>query len=112
MNTNTKTEHLRRTKILATLGPATDDDKVFTNMLKHGLDVVRVNFSHGIEQDHIDRIERVRRLSREYGRTVGILVDLQGPKIRIGKFSEGKVTLKEAEEFVLDSSLSPDDTGQ
>jgi pyruvate kinase len=105
MNTNTKTEHLRRTKILATLGPATDKDKVFNKMLKHGLDVVRVNFSHGVEKDHVDRIERVRRLSREFGRTVGILVDLQGPKIRIGKFSEGKITLNETDEFVLDSSL-------
>jgi pyruvate kinase len=105
MNTNTKTEHLRRTKILATLGPATDEDKVFNKMLKHGLDVVRVNFSHGVEKDHVDRIERVRRLSREFGRTVGILVDLQGPKIRIGKFSERKITLNETDEFVLDSSL-------
>jgi pyruvate kinase len=105
MNTKTKVDHLRRTKILATLGPATDDEKVFTKMLKHGLDVVRVNFSHGNEQDHLDRIEQVRRLSRESGRTVGILVDLQGPKIRIGKFSDGKIKLVESDEFELDSSL-------
>ncbi|MBT5031449.1 MAG: pyruvate kinase [Proteobacteria bacterium] len=108
MNVNLQAGDLRRTKIVATLGPATDDDDVFRKMLKHGLDVVRVNFSHGSAQDHLDRIERVRRLSRETGQYVGILVDLQGPKIRIGKFKEGKVTLREADEFVLDAGLGID----
>ena len=108
MNTKFQTKNLRRTKIVATLGPATDDDDVFRRMLEHGLDVVRVNFSHGSAQDHLDRIERVRRLSRETGQYVGILVDLQGPKIRIGKFKEGKITLHEADEFVLDAALGID----
>ena len=100
-----QTKDLRRTKIVATLGPATDNDDVFREMLKHGLDVVRVNFSHGSAQEHLDRIERVRRLSWEAGQYVGILVDLPGPKIRIGKFKKGKITLSEGDEFVLDAAL-------
>lgn len=101
---------LRRTKIVATLGPATDDPLVIERMLKAGLDVVRVNFSHGAAGDHVRRVETVRRLARELGREVGVLADLQGPKIRTDRFSEGKVTLEEGGRFVLDTD-HPADAG-
>ena len=86
---------LRRTKILATLGPATDKPGVLEALFEAGIDVVRLNFSHGSAQDHIDRANRVRELSKKTGRRVGILADLQGPKIRIERFKENKVWLEE-----------------
>ncbi len=93
---------LRRTKIVATLGPASSDPKVLDRMIEAGVDVVRLNFSHGSAEEHIQNAELVRALAKTRGRAVGVLVDLQGPKIRIGKFREGKVTLKEGEHFILD----------
>jgi pyruvate kinase len=95
----------RRTKILATLGPATDDRAVLEKVLRAGVDVVRLNFSHGVAQDHIRRANLVREISAELGREIGILSDLQGPKIRIAKFREGKVTLQNGATFVLDAAL-------
>ena len=73
----------RRTKIVATLGPSTDDPKVLDKIIDAGVDVVRVNFSHGTSEEHKERVERVRNRARAHGRQVGVLVDLQGPKIRI-----------------------------
>ena len=73
--------------------------------MEAGLDVVRLNFSHGTAQDHIDRAELVRSLARARGRAVGVLVDLQGPKIRIGKFKDGKITLAKGDTFILDAGL-------
>ncbi len=96
---------LRRTKILATLGPATDKPGVLESLFKAGVDVVRLNFSHGVAQDHIDRAEAVRALSKKTGRRVGILADLQGPKIRIARFTEGKVWLDIGQNFALDMNL-------
>lgn len=96
---------LRRTKIVATLGPSTDDPEVLENLLKAGADVVRLNFSHGDAETHRNRVNLVRELSRKLQRHVGILVDLQGPKIRIARFRDGRVTLKEGEPFVLDINL-------
>jgi hypothetical protein len=96
---------LRRTKILATLGPASNDAKVLKKMIKAGVDVVRLNFSHGVAQDHIRRAELVRQCAAEVGRPVGILVDLQGPKIRIDKFANGPITLNEGDAFILDVAL-------
>ncbi|NJA07574.1 pyruvate kinase [Methylococcaceae bacterium WWC4] len=96
---------LRRTKILATLGPATDKPGVLEDLFKAGIDVVRLNFSHGSAQDHIDRANRVRELSKKSGRRVGILADLQGPKIRIERFKENKVWLEEGQDFALDINL-------
>lgn len=96
---------LRRTKILATLGPATDKPGVLEDLFKAGIDVVRLNFSHGSAQDHIDRANRVRELSKKTGRRVGILADLQGPKIRIERFKENKVWLEEGQDFSLDINL-------
>ncbi len=93
----------RTTKIVATLGPATSDRATLDRMLRAGVDVVRVNFSHGTAEDHLRRVEIVREVSREAGLTVGIMADLQGPKIRIGKFKDGRVTLEAGDAFVLDA---------
>ena len=97
---------IRRTKIVATLGPACSDPKVLDRMMEAGLDVVRLNFSHGAPQDHIDRAEMVRSLARTRGRAVGVLVDLQGPKIRIGKFKDGKIVLAKGDTFILDAACT------
>ena len=93
---------LRRTKIVATLGPACSDPKVLDKMIEAGVDVVRLNFSHGTPEEHIQRAELVRSLAKTRGRAVGVLVDLQGPKIRIGKFKDGKITLNPGDTFLLD----------
>src|SRR6185503_20538751 len=94
---------VRSTKIVATLGPASSDAAVLERMFLAGVDVVRLNFSHGTAADHVKRAELVRETCRKAGRTVGIMADLQGPKIRVGKFREGKVTLKPGDPFVLDA---------
>ena len=96
---------LRRTKIVATLGPASNDQKVLSQMIRAGVDLVRMNFSHGTAQDHMKRAETVRAAARECGRTVGILADLQGPKIRVRKFENDKITLNKGDTFILDASL-------
>jgi pyruvate kinase len=98
---------LRRTKILATLGPATDKPGVLEDLIRAGVDVVRMNFSHGSAQDHIDRANKVRELSQKVGRRVGILADLQGPKIRIARFTNTKVQLEEGQAFALDINFDP-----
>jgi len=100
----------RRTKILATLGPATDDPKMMDKIIEAGVDVVRINFSHGSAEEHIERAERVRNRARAHGRQVGVLCDLQGPKIRIDRFKEGKITLVEGDTFCLDAAC-PSDAG-
>ncbi len=94
---------IRRTKIVATLGPACEDPKVLDRMIEAGVDVVRLNFSHGSPEEHIQRAELVRSLAKTRGRAVGVLVDLQGPKIRIGRFKDGKIALKEGDKFTLDA---------
>ncbi|MBC6961465.1 MAG: pyruvate kinase [Nitrosomonas sp.] len=94
---------MRRTKIVATLGPASSDSEVLGRMLEAGVDVIRINFSHGTKDEHIASVELVRSLARSLGRTVGVLADLQGPKIRIGKFEQGKIRLKTGDEFILDA---------
>jgi len=96
----------RRTKIVATLGPASSDAKTLARMIDAGLDVVRMNFSHGTADEHRRRVELVRALARKAGRAVGVLVDLQGPKIRIGRFKEGRITLAAGEKFVLDADCA------
>ena len=93
----------RRTKIVATLGPASSDPEVLERMIRAGVDVVRLNFSHGTAADHIRRAELVRETCRKTGRTVAIMADLQGPKIRVGKFKEGKLTLAPGDIFTLDA---------
>ena len=99
---------LRRTKIVATLGPASDDDDVLRRMMANGLDVVRLNFSHGSAADMSARCERVRRIAAETGRVIALLGDLQGPKIRVARFADGKVTLAEGATFFLDPTLAED----
>ncbi len=94
---------LRRTKIVATLGPASSDAKTLARMIEAGLDVVRMNFSHGTATEHRNRVELVRALAQQAGRAVGVLIDLQGPKIRIGKFKGGKIALATGARFVLDA---------
>src|SRR5262245_27140766 len=96
----------RRTKIVATLGPASSDATTLSRMIAAGLDVVRMNFSHGTAQEHGKRVELVRALARKARRTVGVLVDLQGPKIRIGRFKDGKITLAPGAKFVLDAECT------
>jgi len=98
----------RRTKIVATLGPSTDEPKVLDDMIQAGVDVVRLNFSHGSHEEHLKRAEAVRHRARAHGRQVGVLVDLQGPRIRIDRFKEGKVDLKEGEHFILDAGMDAD----
>jgi pyruvate kinase len=98
---------VKRTKIVATLGPATDDIDVLTEMVRSGLDVARVNFSHGQRADHLRRIELVREAARRADKVVGLLGDLAGPKIRIESFREGKVQLVEGKPFALDVALDP-----
>ena len=94
---------LRSTKIVATLGPASSDEATLERMLHAGVDVVRLNFSHGTADDHLKRAQLVRSLCQRTGKTVAIMVDLQGPKIRIGKFKDGLITLRAGEAFVLDA---------
>jgi len=93
----------RRTKIVATLGPASSDRPTLERMIEAGLDVVRINFSHGTVREHEKRVELIRLIARKVGRAVGVLVDLQGPKIRIGRFAKDRVVLQPGQKFVLDA---------
>lgn len=97
---------LRRTKIVATVGPATDDPRVLEGILRAGVDVVRINLSHGDIGDHRRRVQQVRETAASLGRYVGVLADLQGPKIRIERFHHGPVFLHEGHRFILDAELS------
>ena len=99
---------LRRTKIVATLGPATDDPRVLADIVRAGVDVVRLNFSHGQVADHSRRVSLVREAAAAAGRYIGVLGDLQGPKIRIDRFAAGKIVLVEGSPFALDASLGVD----
>lgn len=96
---------MRRTKIVATLGPATNTPELLEALVREGVDVVRLNFSHGTLEEHAQRAQMVREAAQKVGRTVGILGDLQGPKLRIGRFQAGKITLKPGDDFILDADL-------
>jgi pyruvate kinase len=100
---------LRSTKIVATLGPSSSDPAVLERMVRAGVDVVRLNFSHGTAEDHLRRAETIKEISRKVGRTVAIMCDLQGPKIRVGKFKDGKIILEKGQRFVLDAGLAMGD---
>ncbi len=106
---DTRNVVLRRTKILATLGPASESEEVLDRLIKAGIDVVRLNFSHGSPEEHRARAEKVRRLAAANHRFVGVLVDLQGPKIRTQRFRNGKVRLENGQQFVLDAELGVND---
>src|SRR5437867_12799497 len=96
---------LRSTTIVATLGPASSDPAILERMIRAGVDVVRLNFSHGTAKDHEDRATLVKEISSRVGRTVAIMCDLQGPKIRVGRFKDGRITLETGQSFVLDAGL-------
>jgi hypothetical protein len=96
---------LRRTKIVATLGPATDNQDVLRKMIKAGLDVARINFSHGEADEHRRRARLLRETALECGRDVGVMGDLQGPKIRIRRFKEHSAVLSDGADFFLDSKF-------
>lgn len=96
---------MRKTKILITLGPSSESKKIIEKMIDSGLNAVRCNFSHGQSKDHLKRIKLVRRTARKKDKRIGIMVDLQGPKIRISKFKKKIVTLKKNENFILDANM-------
>ena len=84
---------LKRTKIVATLGPSTDQPGVLEDILRNGVNTVRLNFSHGSAADHRKRASEVRKIARKLGLSIAILGDLQGPKIRIARFKNDRITL-------------------
>jgi pyruvate kinase len=94
----------RQTKIVATLGPASNTPEMLERLITAGVDVVRLNFSHGTAQDHIERAAMVRAAADKVGRAVAIMADLQGPKIRVGKFTDGKTLLTPGQKFILDGA--------
>ncbi len=96
----------RATKIVATLGPASSSPEVLERMIRAGVDVVRLNFSHGTAHDHIDRAALVRQVAERAGKQVAIMADLQGPKIRVGKFEGGKTILEPGQKFILDGATT------
>ncbi|MDO5090581.1 MAG: pyruvate kinase [Cardiobacteriaceae bacterium] len=100
------------TKIVATLGPASSDEETLEQMIRIGLDVVRMNFSHGTAADHQGNAEKVRRASEHAGREVAIVADLQGPKIRVGKIAGGKIMLAEGDELVFDAEFEGEGTAE
>ncbi|QLB41179.1 MULTISPECIES: pyruvate kinase [Mannheimia] len=96
---------LRRTKIVCTMGPATDRGNTLEKIIAAGANMVRMNFSHGIPEDHIERANKVREIASKLGRQVAILGDLQGPKIRVSTFKDGKIFLSIGDRFTLDADL-------
>jgi pyruvate kinase len=100
---------IRQTKIVASLGPATDDPLVLAKMFEKGVDVVRINFSHGDAQEHRARVDLVRKTAKKAGKIVAILGDLQGPKIRLERFKKGKINLVAGDVFNLDGALGKND---
>jgi len=99
----------RQAKIVATLGPASATKEMIKALFEAGADVFRFNFSHGTHADHHARFDIVRAVEREVGRPIAILADLQGPKLRVGQFADGKVQLEAGQDFVLDRDTTPGD---
>ena len=95
----------RRTKIVTTLGPATDRDNNLEKIIAAGTNMVRMNFSHGEPEDHVKRADQVREIAARLGNKVAIMGDLQGPKIRVSTFKDGKIKLTVGDKFTLDSDL-------
>ena len=102
----------KRTKIVATLGPASDDKNTLCKMIDAGLDVARLNFSHGDQAEHRNRADTLKKAAASCGRDVGLMGDLQGPKIRIKRFGQGSVVLSDGDAFFLDSSLGLEEGDQ
>jgi pyruvate kinase len=99
----------RRTKIIATLGPASSTTEIITKLFQTGADVFRLNFSHGSHEDHAARIASIREIEKRFDRPIGILADVQGPKLRVGRFAAGKVHLTAGQAFRLDLNPTPGD---
>ncbi|NDZ13384.1 pyruvate kinase [Variovorax sp. WS11] len=99
----------RRARIVATLGPASSDEAAIRALFERGVDVFRLNFSHGTQSDHARRLETIRALEQEFGRPIGVLLDLQGPKLRLGTFDGGRVQLEAGARFRLDMDRTPGD---
>ena len=110
MASRIKLRRRRRTKIIATLGPASSTPEVLSRLFHAGADVFRLNFSHGSHEDHFARIQMIRALEEHAGRPIGILADVQGPKLRVGRFQAGRVVLQTGQTFRLDMSSVPGDT--
>jgi pyruvate kinase len=100
-------DSLRRTKIVATIGPATSSPEVLKQLIQAGATTLRLNFSHGTHDDHLANIRLIRQISFELNQPVGILQDLQGPKIRLGKFADGSIVVKNGDPFTLTSKIIP-----
>ena len=92
---------MRKTKIVCTIGPVSDSKEVLAELMDAGMNVARLNFSHGTHEEHARRIQRIRQVAEEKGKVVGILQDIQGPKIRIGIFQNEKILLKQGDRFTL-----------
>ena len=103
---------LTRTKIVSTLGPASSTEERLAQMFAAGVDVFRINFSHGTHADHAERVRMIRALEERTGRPIGILADMQGPKLRVGRFSGGRVQLAAGATFRFDLASEPGDTGR
>src|SRR6478736_3716599 len=103
---------LRRIKILATLGPASSDSAMIRRLFEAGADVFRINMSHTPHDKMREFVKTIRNVESSYGRPIGILVDLQGPKLRLGAFAEGSTQLKNGQSFILDSDKTPGDNSR
>src|SRR5260221_8142860 len=101
---------LRRIKILATLGPASSDSAMIRRLFEAGADVFRINMSHTSHDKMRELVKTIRNVESSYGRPIGILVDLQGPKLRLGAFAEGAIRLNNGDTFILDSDKTPGDS--
>ena len=104
-----KLRRRRRTKIIATLGPASSSPEVLSRLFHAGADVFRLNFSHGTHDDHAALIAIIRDLERQSGHPIGILADVQGPKLRVGRFGGGRIQLQTGQSFTLDLNPTPGD---
>ena len=110
MPQNSRVKRDRQTKIVATLGPASTDAETIRALFVAGVDVFRLNFSHGRQEDHAERLKAIRALETEFGRPVAVMADLQGPKLRIGTFAKGPIELEPGQKFRLDMEDKPGDT--
>ena len=106
---NSHRKQIRHTKIVITLGPSTDDPQVMHQLIEEGVNVVRLNFSHGSHAEHKKRMDLVRDVAKAQDKIVGILADLQGPKIRVANFKDGGVDLKDGDHFILDADMDPNE---
>src|ERR1700751_3197922 len=112
MATRPKRRRRRRTKIIATLGPASSSPEMLSRLFQTGADVFRLNFSHGTHDDHAARFKMIRELEERFDRPIGILADVQGPKLRVGRFSGGRVHLQTGRPFRLDLTATPGDSNR